>query len=109
MINSIKAYNSYGVAPSNLRFMMNNLFYMPEQYKDCLEGYFIQEWLTEEFLSDIKEGSLPYMGRTYQIIYHKTDPTKLLRRQEHTSVKLSFRVADPVFNILPTVLVMEVQ
>ncbi len=106
---SIEAYKQYGIQPSKLRFMVNNLFYMPEEYKDCLEVYVLSEEYTTDFLSNIKDGMYLTISESYQIIYHKTDPTKLLRRAEYTSVKLSFRVADPIFNIIPTVLVMEIK
>jgi len=108
-LDSIDAYNKYGVQPSNLRFMINNLFYMPEDYKDCLHGYYIKSHTTEEFLAEIDDGQVYDEGIPYQIVYHKTDPTKLLRRKEYTSVKMSFRLPDPIFNILPTVLVMEIR
>jgi len=108
-LDSIEAYKQFGVTTSNLRFMMNNLFYMPENYKDCLTVYTLAEQPTLDFLARIEDGMYKVSRSiSYQIIYHKTDPTKLLRRAEHTSVKLSFRVADPIFNILPTVLVKEI-
>lgn len=103
-LNSIDAYKKYGVRPSVLRFSIYNIFYFPEDYKDCLDKYYIVEQFTNLFLSTMKDG----MYEKYQVIYHKTDPTRLLRRQDYTTVKLSFRVADPIFNIPPTVLVMEV-
>jgi len=103
-LDSITAYKTYGVTPSTLRFSMYNIFYFPEDYKDCLYHYQATKIATKDFLDTMMSG----MYGNYQVIYHKTDPTKLLRRQEHTTVKLSFRVADPVFNIPPTVLVMEV-
>lgn len=106
--DSISAYNTYGVTPSKLRFMINNIFYFPENYKDCLWVYKLIELETHEFLAHMKDGMYKLGDRDCQIIYHKTDPTRLLRRQDHTTVKLSIRVAQPEFNILPTILVMEV-
>lgn len=107
--DSVTAYKRYGIAPSYLRFMVNNLFYLPEQYQDCLTRYSITEQNTDDFLAAIRDGMYNIGGIDYQVIYHNTDPTKLLRRQRYTSVKLSFRVAIPLFNILPTVLVKEIK
>lgn len=112
MLDSVTAYKKYGIQPSKLRFMIQNIFYFPEEYKDCLCKYTYDEYNTKSFLSQMKEGMFivpeDKATRSYQVIYHKTDPTKLLRRKEHTRVKLSFRVAQPEFNILPTVLVKEI-
>ena len=109
-LNSVEAYKKYGVTPSNLRFSIHNIFYFPKQFKSCLEKYYIKEISTIGFLAYMYEGtlSLPNDNIVYEVIYHKTDPTRLLRRQDHTTVKLSFRIADSIFNIPPTVLVMEV-
>lgn len=107
-INSVQAYQTYGIAPTYLRFMIDNLFYFPSTHKDCLQTYFLQESSTKDFLDNIQDGTIYHEGCKYQVIYHKTDPTKLLRRQEHTSVKMSFREAHYEFNILPTVLVKEI-
>ena len=106
--NSIEAYNTYGVSPNHLRFMIQNIFYFPPTYDDCLWKYHLKVIETHEFVAHMKEGMYAEGGREYQVIYHKTDPTKLLRRQDHTEVMLSFRVAQPEFNLLPTVLVKEI-
>ena len=108
-LNSIEAYNTYGVSPNHLRFMIQNIFYFPESYDDCLSKYYLTVIETHEFVAHMKEGMYDDSYDSYQVIYHKTDPTKLLRRQDHTEVKLSFRVAQPEFNLLPTVLVREIQ
>ena len=107
-LDSVTAYNKYGVSPSSLRFSIHNIFYFPQQFLPCLRRYFIQEVPTVDFLTYMQDGMLSWNNINYQVIYHKTDPTRLLRRKEHTTVKLSFRLADPIFNIPPTVLVMEV-
>lgn len=108
ILSSIVAYDTYGVSPNHLRFMINNLYYFPASYTDCLHNYYLKEVDTHEFLTHIKDGMYNDSDRDYQVIYHKTDPTKLLRRQDHTTVKMSFRVAQPEFNLLPTVLVKEI-
>jgi len=108
-LDSIAAYKTYGVRPSYLRFMVNNLFYLPPTYQDCLHGYYSEVCDTAEFVDNIDEGQIYNEGIPFAIVYHRTDPTKLLRRQEHTKVKLSFRLVDPIFNILPTVLVKEIK
>lgn len=108
---SITAYRKYGVSPSTLRYAMYNIFYFPEKYADCM--YLIKQDIcdTSIFLRSIKEGMIaPYNEeKSYQIIYHQTDPYKLKRRAAHTQVKLSFRVAQSEFNIPPTVLVKEIK
>lgn len=107
---SIIAYRKYGVSPSTLRYAMYNIFYFPEKYADCM--YLIKQDTcdTSPFLRSIKEGMIQKVDRSYQIIYHQTDPYKLRRRAKHgnSHVKLSFRVAQPEFNIPPTVLVTEI-
>jgi len=104
-------YKRYGITPSKLRYMIDNHFYFPEQYKDCLSHYRMSQTSTARFLTSILEGTIIPLreGITYQIIYHQTDPTRLKRRAAYTSVKLSFRVAQPEFDIIPTVLVKEVR
>ena len=116
MLQSIEAYNTYGIQPSKLQFMIHNLFYFPVEYNDCLINYHLDIETTQSFLASIKEGRYEWWYShdkedkvSYQVIYHNTDPTRLLRRQEHTSVKLSFRVAQPEFNIAPTVLVKAIR
>lgn len=106
---SIEAYNQYGIQPSKLRFMVHNLFYFPEDYKDTLTAYFLRVEDTDIVVDAIEEGMLDWDGTYYQIIYSNTDPTKLLRRKKHTQVKLSFRQVDPVFEIAPTVLIKEIR
>ena len=109
-LTSIEAYNKYGIQPSKLRFMIQNLFYLPAEYKDCLSLYTTVEQNTVDFLANMNDGIFKMASsKYYQVIYHNTDPTRLLRRQEHTTVKLSFRVAQPEFNIPPTVLVKEIR
>jgi len=110
-MSTFKAYKKYGIAPSELRYMIDNHFYFPVQHKDCLSLYKLDEVLTVNFLSSLVEGTImPYKEKvTYQVIYHQTDPTRLRRRAAYTSVKLSFRIAQPEFGIIPTVLVKEVR
>lgn len=105
-LNSVEAYKKYGIAPSYVRYTINNYFYYPYNMRDTLDKYYIMRWNVGYFLSKIKEGMIEHQDVEYQIIYHKTDPTKLHRVSgTHAQVKLSFRVADPLFNIPPTVLV----
>ena len=106
--NSIEAYNIYGVSPNHLRFMIQNIFYFPPTYDDCLTRYSLKVIETHEFVSHMKDGMYDIGDVSYQVIYHKTDPTKLLRRQDHTEVMLSFRVAQEEFGLIPTVLVKEI-
>ena len=106
--NSVEAYNQYGVSPNHLRFMIQNIFYFPTSYDDCLSSYFLHVIETREFVAHINEGMYDTGDVSYQVIYHKTDPTKLLRRQDHTEVMLSFRLAKPEFGLIPTVLVKEI-
>lgn len=108
-LDSIAAYNTYGVSPSHLRFMVQNIFYFPTMYKDTLTSYHLDVIDTPHFLSCIEEGMLDFQGTYHQIIYHNTDPTRLLRRAAHTRVKLSYREVDTVFGIPPTVLVKEMK
>ena len=107
-LDSIEAYKRYNISPSNLRFMIQNIFYFPQGYKDALTSYHLSIVDTFIFINSIEEGLLCEDGILHQIIYHNTDPTKLLRRMQYTKVKMSFRQADPIFNIPPTVLVKEV-
>jgi hypothetical protein len=111
--NTFKCIEKYGISPSLLRYMVDNLFYFPEENKDCLELYKLETMKTDLFLFFMAEGRLihPKDGTEtkYQVIYHNTDPTKLKRRQDYTIVKLSFRIAKPEFGIIPTVLVKEVR
>ena len=55
------------------------------------------------------EGIVRHKGISYQVIYHKTDPTRIKRAgltyEGRSHVKLSFRVAQPEFDIPNTVLV----
>jgi len=104
MADSIAAYKKYGVHTSNARYMVHNLFYFPYNYQDILEVYSTLFLPTNKFISSIKEGMIEYKGTHYQVIFYKTDPTKMRRRQEHTGVKLSFRIAKKEYGILPTVL-----
>jgi len=108
-LSSIEAYKKYNIAPSYLRFMVNNLFYFPDSHRDLLTTYTLTAQYTDDFLDCMNEGVYMLGGVPYQVIYYKTDPSKLLRRAEYTSVKLSFRVTQPEFNILPTVLVKEIR
>jgi len=105
--DSVIAYRKHGVYPTKLRYVMNNLFYFPDKYASCLHRYYILQWQTEEFLARLIEGTIKHDGIRYQVIYHNTDPTRMRRKQAYTTVKLSFREADAIFNIIPTVLVLE--
>ena len=111
--SSIEAYNKYGVAPSNLRYAISNHFIFPDSLKDCLTNYFILEWTSNKFLGELHNGTIPAIANKgdtvpteFQVIYHKTDPIQL---RVCSYVKLSFRIADPVFNLVPTVLVKEIR
>lgn len=64
---------------------------------------------TKEFLTSMKDGTIKNNGITFQVIYHKTDPTRLKRKAEYTVVRLSYRIADNLFSLIPTVLVMELK
>lgn len=107
--DAILAYKKYNLSISQVRYMVNNLFYYPTEYKDTLTLYYTECIRTRAFLNSIREGTVKDSARNYQIIYHKTDPTKLKRRKEHTVVRLSYRVPDPIFGLIPTVLVMEIK
>ncbi len=107
-LDSVAAYNKFGVNTSTVRYMVNNLLYYPHEYKDTLDAYFILLDSTSNFLRKIKDGTIDYKGTTYQIVYHITDPTKIKRRSGYTSVKQSFRIPNKLFNIPPTVLIKEI-
>lgn len=107
--DSVQAIQKYGVPLSTARYMVYNHFYFPERYLDILSTYFTRRWETSHFFNIRCDGMIEYDGEYYQVIYHKTDPTKLYRRKDFTTVKLSFRVASSLFGIPPTVLVMEVR
>ena len=105
---SITAHNKYGIPRSALTYMMQNQFYFDKAYIDCLSSYYIHQWKCGLFLTTIHEGIIEHWGISYQIIYHKTDPTtiaKIGKQCPAARVKLSFRVAQPEFNVQPTVLV----
>lgn len=110
--NTFKCLEKYKISPSKMRYMVDNLFYFSEAYRDCLDLYKLEIIPTDSFIQQLIEGTIFHADNPeilYQVIYHNTDPTKLARRQYYTDVKLSFRIAKPEFGIIPTVLVKEVR
>ena len=106
---SVNCYKKYGVERSLLTYIVHNNFYVTDLYRDCLDTYYILRWQASHMLSSITNGTLVHKGVTYQVIYHRTDPTRIKRAALLTHciryVKLSFRVAQPEFNIPATVLI----
>lgn len=105
--SSIAAYNKYGIAPSQVRYIVNNLFYFPPRYNDLLIKLFINIINSNDFFNALHNGIIVNKEIAYQVIFYKTDPIKIRRRQKYTKVALSFRKVDSIFNIMPTVLVKE--
>lgn len=105
---SVTAHNKFGIPRSSLTYMMQNQFYFDKKYSDCLSSYYIIQWECTHMLSEVREGMLLRDGIAYQVIYHKTDPTRLRRastKHAASHVRISFRVAAPEFNIPPVALV----
>lgn len=105
---SVTAHNKFGIPRSSLIYMMQNQFYYDKKYSDCLSSYHILQWECKYLLSEVREGMLYKEGIAYQVIYHKTDPTRIKRAgNKHATsyVRISFRVAALEFDVPPVALV----
>jgi len=101
---SILAYRKYHVHRSHLIYIMEKVKIFPYLlFGDCLYNLIDKRVKKDFFISQLNEGTIYRNGTTYKVVYHKTTPAFI--KNHIVSLTLSFRVAQPEFNIHPIVLI----
>jgi hypothetical protein len=101
-----EAYRKTGVSRNTLSYMLINQFHFPEDFKDCLEHYYILHSNGSKFMNRIYEGTVEREGKEFLVVYKNCTPFAVKRANE---IKLSYRVPLPVFNLPNYVLVSIVE
>ena len=105
---SIAAYNKFGLPRTSVDFMLKYTFHYPEQYKDTLVRYYKLYHKPEYFFSLLEMGA--FYSKTddmlYDVIYYKCTPSQLRMCKQ---IEMSFREAQPEFDLKPYVLVRGVE
>lgn len=110
---SYDIYKKYGIHKSELLYNVYNEFYFPDDLKPCLDKYYLIYWNTKYFLERLNYGTIRDVDAlgdsvVYQVIYYKCNPATLkalAKSQPTRKIKLSFRIVNSKYKILPTVLV----
>ena len=96
----------YGIEKSFLRSLLNNQFYIPECFHECLTHYRLSIVSSTEFRTRIKEGTLIQhvadKSVEFAVIYSHCSPSSI---KSARTVRLSFRAAQPEIGLEPVVIV----
>jgi len=104
---SIECQKTYGLSYADLSYSIRNLFCFPTSAKQALEKYYILNWDTTFFFSQLDNRypeygiTLRHQGVDYQVVFTKS--RNKLRKQEN--VWLSFRKPKEELRISSYVLV----
>jgi len=106
-IASIDAYNKYTMSRYVLTHIIKNTWSIGPEFQDCLSMYRLMVVPKDKFLKFFKFGQYthPETRIPFDVVFHKTSRGKLLADDGIQEVMLSYRVAQPEFDIAPTVLV----
>lgn len=101
--SSFKVITDYGIPRSSALYMLHNIWKVDKDYRDIFQTYYILRWTSAHFRRQLHNGTLTKDGKTYHIIYHKTNPTVIAKTGR--DVFISFRDLQPEYEAYPVVLV----
>lgn len=103
-MSAINAMKTFAVPKSSVAFMITSLWQYPEQYRDTLSRYYKVYWSSRYYQGLFNLGQLynPKDDMMYYVIYNKCTPTDI---KHATQVELSFREAQPEYELQAYVLV----
>ena len=106
-LHSIDCIKKYGVPRSTIQYMGRKAFKIPENIRDCFSKYYLLSWNSAHLFANLiceRPDSGLYIRHqdiNYVVVFTKTRD----RLQKQTNVWLSFRQAQPEFNIPAYVLI----
>lgn len=105
-LNSIESYNKYGVHRSVLQHIASYLKSVPPEFRDCFSTYYKLYWSRDYLIEQLRDSKyfITKDNKQYYVIW-KTSRGTFLNSSEKSQYCLSFRDAQPEFDIPPYVLI----
>lgn len=95
----------WGVSPSIVHHISLNNFSIHQYYRDCFSKYRLLYWSKSHFMQRAVAGIVESEDCEYVIVYHNCTRGRVIQCAEFQQLALSFRAANPEFNLPAYVLV----